>query len=379
MSNSFVTCKEIAREALPLLVEECSLLPLIYRGYDEAFTHKKGDTIQVQKPTRGDTVDGSADISSGYQDVGDDPVEVTLDTQRAYPVSLSSQEMTLNLDSFTRQISLPAMSAIAKYINGALLDLYVDIPYFVGTSGNTPDALDDLANSRKMLNNNLAPRGNRACIFDNDADAKFLALDSLVEVDKAGTNQALRNAALGQVYGMILASDGEVKTHTAGGYTALADVTCTAGAAEATSIELTSAAGTSTAKLENGDIFTLDGYQYVVTAQTAAASSGVIAAVTIYPGLHDAYGDMDSDAVTFADVSAGAHVANLAFHKNAFALAMAMLEPARGAESATASYKGVAMRVVQDYLFGTDKHVIRFDVLFGVKTMYPELATRLLG
>jgi hypothetical protein len=32
-----------------------------------------------------------------------------------------------------------------------------------------------------------------------------------------------------------------------------------------------------------------------------------------------------------------------------------------------------------DYAFGTDKNQIRFDVLYGVKTLFPELAVRLLG
>jgi hypothetical protein len=84
--------------------------------------------------------------------------------------------------------------------------------------------------------------------------------------------------------------------------------------------------------------------------------------------------------VTFPDETASAHVSNLGFHRDAFALAMAPLEaPMGGADSAVINYKGLSIRVVMDYAFGTDKNQIRFDVLYGVKTLFPELAVRLLG
>jgi len=378
MANSFVTAKAIAERALPHLVERIKMLPLIEFGTYNGTFRKWGDTIQVRKPMRGDTVDGSSDISAAYQDIDDDAVEIVLNNQRAYPVKLTSKEKTLNLDDFTRQISVPAITKLAEYANAQVLNLYKDIPYFYGTSGTTPSGLADIANSRKILQDNLAAENNRAFIFDSAAEAKFLQLDSFAEVDKSGTNAALRDAILGRVYNTIMASDSMIPTHTAGGYTALADVTITTGAAGATSIVLTSAAGTSTAKLEDGDIFTLDGNQYTVTAQTAAASSGVVTA-SIYPALPKAFGDMTSVAVTFADVSAGAHVPNLMFQRSAFTIAMAPLAPADGVDSAVVSFGGFSIRVVRGYDIDNDINKLRFDILFGVKTLYPELAVRVLG
>ncbi|MEA3370798.1 MAG: P22 phage major capsid protein family protein [Campylobacterota bacterium] len=378
MANTFVTAKAIAERALPHLVERIKMLPLIEFGTYNGTFRKWGDTIQVRKPQRGDTVDGSSDISSAYQDISDDVVEIVLNNQRAYPVKLTSKEKTLNLDDFTRQISVPAMTKLAEYANAQVLNLYKDIPYFYGTSGTTPSSLADIANARKILQDNLAPEGNRSFIFDSAAEAKLLQLSNFAEIDKAGTNIALRNALLGRVYNTLMASDSQVPTHTAGGYSALADVTITTGASGASSIVLTSSAGTSTAKLEEGDIFSIDGYQFVVTAQTAAASSGVVTAA-IYPALPMAYGDFSSAAVTFPDVSAGGHVPNLMFNKSAFTIAMAPLAPADGVDSAVVSFNGFSIRVVRGYDMDNDINKLRFDILFGVKTLYPELATRVLG
>jgi len=136
---------------------------------------------------------------------------------------------------------------------------------------------------------------------------------------------------------------------------------------------------TSTDTLLEGDIFTLDGEQYVVTADTAAASSGVVT-VAIYPALPVAFGAMTSVAVTFADVTAGAHVANLMFQKEAFTMASAPLEGAiGGADSAQASAHGLTITVTKGYDIDTNTNLIRFDYLFGVQATMPDLAVRVLG
>ena len=375
MANSFVTADLIAERALPLLAENTAMLPLVYRGEWDGTYRRQGDTIQVRKPTRVSAIDTSVDISTSLEDVGENGVDVVLTNQEGVPYTLTSKERTMNIDDFERQVINPAVVAIAENVNKAILDLYVDIPYFTGAAGTTPDELSDLANVGKVLNNNRAPMGDRALVMDYDALAKYQALDSIVEVDKSGTNQALRQGLLGQVYGMTLAADGQVPTHTAGGYTALTDVSIGAGAAGATSITLESTAGASSASLLKGDTFSIDGYQFVVTADTANASSGDIAAVSIYPALPMAFGSFPTGDVTFNDT----HVANLGFHRDAFALAMAPLDQANGADSAVINFRGLSIRVVQDYIPTTDKHLIRFDVLYGVKTLFPELAVRLLG
>lgn len=43
------------------------------------------------------------------------------------------------------------------------------------------------------------------------------------------------------------------------------------------------------------------------------------------------------------------------------------------------SHKGISMRVVKDYDIINDDDIIRLDVLYGVKTLYNDLATRLSG
>lgn len=381
MANTFITADLIARESLPILKNNTVMPNLVYTDYSADYK-EQGDTIQVRKPAVFTAIEFDGDVTGEEQTVTETKVDVKLDTIATIDVDVTSKELTLNIEDFNMQIVEPAMVALSEKIDQDLTGLYEDIPYFYGVSGTTPDELADMAGVRKVLMNNKTPNdGNIRLVVDENAEAEFLALDALVNVDKAGTAAALRDASLGRVYKMSIYMDQNIKTHTAGLYSALADVTITAGAAGATSIELTSAAGASTATLLKGDILTLDGNQYVVTADTAAAASGVIAAVSIYPALPVAFGDMGSAAVTFADVTAKAHVANLAFHRNAFALVnRPLMKPMGGADSYVTTAQGVInIRVTMGYNNKKKTNEISFDVLYGTKTLYPELAARLLG
>jgi len=378
MSNTYLSVATIASEALPLLAEQMAMLPLVHRGFDGEFgsSKQKGDTIQIEKPQNFSTVDGSGDISSSFQDITEAKVDLTLNVQRSVPINITAKDLTLSVKDFTRKFTEGAVIALGEYVNQDILSLYEDIPYFYGVSGTTPDALADISQPRKIMQQNKAPASKRSFVMDADAEAKFLELDSLVEVDKSGMNTALRDAAIGRVYGINMVSDNQIKTHTAGLYSALADVDGT-GTAGDTTVALASTAGASTATLLKGDIFTMDGYQYVVTATTAAAASGDIASVAIYPALQTT---VAADAVVFADVTAKAHVANLMFQKNAFALGMAPLAaPIGGANSSVMTFNGLSIRVVMDYDVNNDNNIMRFDVLYGVKTLFPELAVRVLG
>jgi hypothetical protein len=76
----------------------------------------------------------------------------------------------------------------------------------------------------------------------------------------------------------------------------------------------------------------------------------------------------------------GTHVANLSFVKQAFALVMVPLEMPDGASfKSRESQNGLSVRVIKSYDVEEDQDIIRLDIMYGVKAIYPELAVRLLG
>lgn len=384
MANSMLTMQNIARNALPILEEMLAFPNLINKDYSNDFV-KKGDTIQVKRPAV--YVADEFGTTVNLQDVNPHPIYVKMDTIADVSVEISSADMALEMDDFVEDVIKPAVTAIAEKINQDGLAQYKFVNSFTGTAGTTPDGLDDIANARGNLNNNKAPLPGRNAVWDADADVKLSIVDAIVNAEKSGSTETLREGSIGKIQGINNYMSQAIKTHTAGLYTALADVTGTVDVSavnttdtttgyKITPVILTSAAGTSTATLLAGDILTIAGNQYFVLEDTAAAIAGVVTA-KLYPQLS---ADLAAVAVTFADVTAGGHVANLAFHPKAFAFVSRPLEaPKGGVESYSTNYNGLTIRVTMGYNMSTKKEQMSFDVLYGYATPYPELATRILG
>jgi hypothetical protein len=69
---------------------------------------------------------------------------------------------------------------------------------------------------------------------------------------------------------------------------------------------------------------------------------------------------------------------NLAFHKDAFCFATADLMMPKNLDFASRQVMdGISMRIVRDYDIANDRMPCRIDVLYGFKTIRPELAVRI--
>jgi len=385
MSNTILTAQQVAREALIRLQSTLVMPGLVHTDYSQEFA-KVGDTINVRKSATfvADEFGGTINL----QDVNEGSVPVKLNKIADVSAQISSKELTLDIESFGSQVLDGMVLAIAEKIDQDLCGLYKYVPYFTGTSGATPSALFNITNAMKILNMNKVPMGMRRAIWDRTAEARLLGLDAIVNADKSGSTEALREASMGRVMKFDNYMDQNIKTHTAGGYTALADVTSTVdkanNAKDSTTgltysvAAATSAAGKSTAKLLKGDLLVIDGKQYTVIEDTAAAVAGVISVVKIYPALT---ANITAVATTFPDVTARAHVSNLGFHRNAFALVSRPMEaPMGGADYYVISLpNGINLRVTMGYDMSTKKNTISIDCLYGVAPIFPELATRILG
>ncbi len=121
-----------------------------------------------------------------------------------------------------------------------------------------------------------------------------------------------------------------------------------------------------------GDLIQIGTKTYVVTEDSAAASSNAIANVKVAPAL-------PAIAANTSVTLIGSHTANLAFHPMAFAFVTRPLTAPGGVESYVTHYNGVSLRVVRGYDMQHKREMLSMDVLYGFKTLYPELAVRVLG
>ena len=130
--------------------------------------------------------------------------------------------------------------------------------------------------------------------------------------------------------------------------------------------------------------------KFVVTADTASVSNE-IAALPISPAIYltGPYKNVnraptDADIVTIyghaSTYSGDTGVANIAFHKDAFALGMVKLPEPGGVDMAkSVSDDGLSFRIIRQYDINNDILPCRIDALWGWKSVYPELAVKIMG
>lgn len=371
MANSFTTLKTIARQALPRLIDNLVFPNLIYRDFSEEF-HDVGDTVRVRRPVTLEATEFSAEQGVTYQDMTDDVVDVTLDHIATVDAYATAIESATCLDDLNRAFIEPAAAALAEKINRDGLQMYKDVPYFVGTAGTTPSTLADFSGVRKALNLSRAPLLGRAAVWDTEADSLLTQLPAVVNAEKSGSAQALREGSLGRVFGVDHYMSQSVCRHTCG-LTASTGVKVN-GAVSEGATQLNIDASSLSGKLVKGDLLKIGERSFTVTEDSQSAVSNAISGVKVYPAL-PAIADNADVAVI------GSHTANLAFHPMAFAYVTRPLAnpDGQGVSSYVTSFNGISLRVTKGYDQKYKRSTYSMDVLYGFKTVYPELAVRALG
>lgn len=371
MANTFVTLQEIARQALPRLMDNLVFPNLIYRDYMEE-AHEIGDTVRVLRPVVFEAEEFNAETGVHYQDMTDEAVDVKLDHIATVDARASAIETAVSIDDLNRVFIEPAVSALAEKINRDGLALYADIPYVTGNAGTTPSDLAALADVRKQLNNNRVPQLGRNAVWDVEAEAQLAQLPAILNAEKSGSTQALREGSLGRVFGVDHYMSQGVARHALG--LSKAENVKVNGAVAAGATKLNVDGSALVGKLVRGDLLKIGGKTYTVVRDSAAASDNAIADVEVYPALPE-LGD-DADVTVLGD-----HTANLAFHPLAFAyVSRPLINPdGQGVSSYVTNYNGISLRVTKGYDQKYKRSIYSMDVLYGFKTIYPELAVRALG
>ena len=377
MANTFVTLKEIARQALPQLIENLVFPNLCYRDFSEEF-HDLGDTVQVRRPSVFTAEEFNAESGVNYQDFHEDAVDVELNHIATVDVRASAVESATGIDDLNRAFIEPAAAALAEKINADGLKLYRDVATHAGTAGVTPGELSDLAAARRALNLNRAPTYGRVAVWDPEAAARFTQLPSLVNAEKAGSSAALREGAIGRVYGLDNYMSQAVCRHSVGTAISGGCALKVDGAAKAGDAFIHIDGGSGAETLEAGDLLEIDGVSYAVAKKCSFA--GGEGDVFVCGGVKRDHADNASvNCVGGADVRE--YTNNLAFHPMAFAyVTRPLINPdGQGVASYVTSYNGISLRVTKGYDQQFKRSVYSMDVLYGFKTVYPELAVRVLG
>jgi hypothetical protein len=369
-----------ANLALIQLEKALGMASRVHRGYDKE-PRQKGSTISIQVPS----TFTAQDAPGSDQDIKAGSVDIVLSYWREVKFALSDKELNFTQMEIIEKHIRPAAYALADDIDQKLCLLYKDVPWYYGTAGTTPSAVSDITGVRKVLFNNAVPLvpGMVHLMIDGNAEEKFLQLAAFSQQQGAGDTGVTTQVrgTLGTKFGLEVFANQNVKTHTKGtASTATLAINIPASSYPIGTSTINLDAGAVTGTLVPGDVLQIagDSQNYAVT-NTVTASGNAFNSVTITPKLKVAAAD---NAVVTAVLQNG--VRNLAFHRNAFALAMAPLSDMAnqlGAKVATVSdpITGLTLRSRVWYVGDSSAVKVGLDVLFGIKTLDPNLAACLLG
>jgi hypothetical protein len=397
MANTILTPQMITREALRVLHQKLNFVGNINRQYDDSFAKtgaKIGDTLKLRLPIQYTVRSGK---TLATQDTVENQVPLTVGTQKGVDVNFSSAELTLSLDDFSQRILEPAMSVLAANIEADAMSMLLDVYNAVNNVGNAI-TLKQILNGRKMLNDNLAPMDNNRTALLNTQDNVDLvdALKGLFQ-DSSEVSRQYREGKMGRSAGFDFYENTLIPTQQTGtaatttGYTVNGAVTANG------SSSVVVASGTTTFK--KGDIITFAGcnrvhpetkadtgtaQQFVVTADYAGGAGTMQIAPAIYTsgGMQNVTSGGIPNGAAISKVGAANTVykPSLVFHQDAFAFATADLVLPKGVDFAAREvFDGISIRIVRAYDINNDNLPCRIDVLYGYKTIRPQLACRILS
>lgn len=389
MPNTLLTPTAVTREALRILHSKLSFVGSIVREYDDSFAKsgaKIGDSLKIRLPNQY-TVRAGAALST--QDTDESSVTLQVATQKGVDLNFTSVDLTLSLDDFSKRILEPAMSVLAANMEADAMSMYKDVHQSVWNGGAAATLAKVLA-GRKILNDALAPSSDRTANLNTQDTIDLIdGLKGLFHDSKEVARQ-YREGFMGRTAGFDFTENTMWAAHVRGaaaGY--LVNDTMASG-------DSSMDVDTGTGAIKKGDVFTIAGVfkvhpetkvstgilqQFVVTADHAGGAGTIsFSPAMISTGARQNVSALpaNNDPVTFQGAASTAVGTSLLYQKEAFAFATADLVMPSGVDFARREVlDGISMRIVRQYDINNDKFPCRLDVLYGYKTIRPQLACRI--
>lgn len=400
MGNTLLTPQIITNELLRRFKNNLGFAGTVRHEYDDRFANKGGkigDTLNIRIPAKFVATRGAVLTE---QDVTETTVPLVLDQQAHVGFSFTSKDQTLTIDRFGERYLNSAAVALSNVVDvDGLTMAYQRTANSVGTPGSVPNTLKTYNQAGAKLDDSGVPVDGK----------RYMVINPTMQVEVIDANKTLFNATgevakqyvkgrMGTAAGFEWIMDQNTRTHTVGvqGGTPRVNGANQSGSSLITD-GWTAAAAT---RLKKGDIITIanvnavnpvsgdtlgTGCQFVVTADVASDGSGN-ATIPIWPpmtpaGAHKTVSALPADdaLITVVGNSGTASPQGLAYHREAFALAMAPLEMPQGVHMtarAQDTETGVSIRTVGQYDINSDKFIYRCDILYGWAVLLPQFACR---
>lgn len=404
MANSLLTPSVLAKELLMQFKNGMGFSANVDKSYSKDFGKKGakiGTSEKIRKPNRFTVTDGA---TYSAQDVTEDYVTMTIDSQKHVGFDFTSNELTLSVDEFSkRHLTGAAIALINKVDVDGLAMAAKNVANAVGTAGTTPSALLTYLEGMQKIQESAGPQDDAYSYLINPAastkivDALKGLFHSSSEIEKQYKRGLMGKSAGGE---WMLSQNIYQSTSGQRGGTPLMNGATVTGATTIVTDGFTAAAAN---RVKAGDVFTIAAtykvnpitkqstnilQQFVATADAASDASGNCT-ISISPSIYST-GSLqnvdalpaDNAALTFVPAVSTSTAHNLVMHEQAFGLAFVPLEKPDGVHFAaveTDPETGISIRIIRDYALSSDKFQCRVDVMYGWAALRPEWACKILG
>lgn len=211
MANTLFTPTQAAGSVLAAL-RGLSVLPRTVRmDYSADFVAGKGQVVNVLGPvTAGEAkkytkANRDARDAIEFNDLGQAWVPVKLDEQVYNAVRLPDDWATFTLTSLEQQVLIPQAESVVDGLAKPLTDLIAATaaasPAVKDLAADGSNLFEVLAGLRKALNARKVPTQDRTLAVGPGVAAAILTNPNLTRANEAGTDDALREATIGRLFG----------------------------------------------------------------------------------------------------------------------------------------------------------------------------------
>lgn len=394
MSNSLLTIAMITRQAVRLWKNSNAFIQNINQQYDDSFAQtgaKIGTNLRIRLPNDYTVRTGTA---LQAQDTAEQSTTLVLATQKGVDVTFSSAEQTMSLDDYSERVLAPMVNNLAgavaadvmSGVEGGICNYVANVDGNNAVIAPTPNTI---LKAGAVLSSNSAATMNRKLVTSPFTMANAVSSMQGLFNPAAEISRQYKSAKIYDALNYAWFDDQTVINHVTGSFSA-----GTVNGAGQTGLTLVVNATTGT--LKKGDIFIIPGVnavnritktstgqlrQFVVTADVPSGATSI----PIYPAIIGAVGGQpvqyqtvdaspaNGAALALVNAASSTYVKNIAFAPDAITMATADLYmPAGVAEKARERLDGISMRMIKQYVIGTDNEPCRLDILYGYLFVRPE-------
>ena len=384
-----------AAEALQWLHKSLGFAARVYMGLDNERNtagRSLGEFINIKRPLTFEAEDHVRGTGSSSQDVGSQDVQIQLARHKEVKFAVTDVELAYSSEMIINDHIRPAAYALADDIDKFLHGLGSQVgPKHIITGSTSDISASTITRPRAVLRKNECPDDDLHYLVDTGMEARLLELGIFHEarITGPGANEdALMRGSLGMRFGVeVFGTQNADVTAPDLGNADIGDKALAVNLAAGYPINVNTIAvdgGGSTEAFAAGDSFSIAGdvTKYILTsAVTLSSGAGNL---TFYPALQKAVAN--NAIITFdtrSSTEQSAHLRNLMFHRNAFALGFAplpMTGDGRGAQIDTVSdpVTGLSVRARMYYNGDTATNYVALDTLYGGTVLNAMMATRVL-